>query len=171
MRPVASHGDLDVVELPALLARADEVLEAVLGPLDGPAEPHRRVRDQDLLGIEEHDLRAEAAADVRRDRPPPGTPGSPKIRASPFLMGSGACVEVHTRSCAGARVVLGHDAARLDRAAAAPLDDEPLAEHVRGLREGRVRVPHALDDAGGAVPGDVRVDQGRPGWPRRLERR
>jgi len=28
-------GDLDVVELPALVAGADEVLQAVLGPLDG----------------------------------------------------------------------------------------------------------------------------------------
>ena len=90
-------GDLDLVELPALVARADEVLEAVLGPLDGPAEPHRRVRDQDLLGIEEHDLRAEAAP-VSGATTSTLNSGRPKIRARPFLMGSGACVELHTRS-------------------------------------------------------------------------
>ncbi len=45
------------------VGRADEVLEAVLGPLDGTAERQRRPRDRDLL--REHvRLLAEPAADV-----------------------------------------------------------------------------------------------------------
>ena len=75
--------------------------QAVLGPLDGPPEPHRRVRDQDLLGIEEHDLRAEAAADVRARSTSTLNSGRPKIRARPFLIGSGAWVEFHTRELPG----------------------------------------------------------------------
>ncbi len=51
--------DLDLVALTALLARADEVLPPILGPLHRPAELHGGVRHQDLLRIEEHDLGAE----------------------------------------------------------------------------------------------------------------
>ena len=59
--------DLDLVHLSPLLVHGGEMLLAVLGPLDRPAELHRRVRDEELVGIEEHDLRPEAAAHVGRD--------------------------------------------------------------------------------------------------------
>ena len=161
-------GDLDVVELPALVAGADEVLEAVLGPLDGAAEPHRRVRDQDLLRVEEHDLRAEAAPGVRGDdldlelRQPEDPrqtvlDGERRLRRAPHP------------ELAGPRVVLRHDAARLDRAAAAPLDVEPLPQDVGRPRERRVWVPHPLGEARRAVPGHVRVDERAAGRRGRLE--
>ena len=65
MRPVVVDRDLDVMALAALLIRADEVLPAILGPLHRPAKLHGRVRHQDLLGIEEHDLGAEASRRCR----------------------------------------------------------------------------------------------------------
>ena len=65
--PVAVEPDLDLVHLPALLIDRGEVLLAVLGPFDGPAELHRRERDQQLVGVEQHDLRSEAAAHVWSD--------------------------------------------------------------------------------------------------------
>ena len=64
---VVVEADLDLVDLAALLVHRGEVLLPVLGPLDRTAELHRRVRDQQLVGVEEHDLRPEAAADVGRD--------------------------------------------------------------------------------------------------------
>ena len=61
------EADLDLVHLAPLLVDRGEMLLAVLGPLHGPAELHRGVRDQKLVGIEEHDLRPEAATHIRRD--------------------------------------------------------------------------------------------------------
>src|SRR2546426_5503635 len=41
-----SHGELGVVDLAALLRGGEEVLLAILGPLHGAAQPHRRPGDQ-----------------------------------------------------------------------------------------------------------------------------
>ena len=65
--PVARQRHFRVVQLAALLRRGVEVLLPILGPLDRPAEPHRRPGNQQLLRVEHHDLRPEAAADKRRD--------------------------------------------------------------------------------------------------------
>ena len=59
--------NLDLVHLAALLVDRGEVFLAILGPLHGPAELHRGIRDEELVGIEEHDLRPEAPAHVGRD--------------------------------------------------------------------------------------------------------
>ena len=64
---VVVEPDLDVVHLPALVGRGDEVLAPVLGELHRPAERPRRQRHQQLLGPRVVDLHAEAAADVGRD--------------------------------------------------------------------------------------------------------
>ena len=150
-------GNLHVVELAPLVARADEVLQAVLRPLDGPAEPHRRVGDQDLLGVEEHDLRAEAAAGVRDDdlHVELRQPEDPRqaVLDGERRLGRRPHAEVP-----GPRIVLRHDAARLDRAAAAPLDVELLGQDVGRLPERRVRVARPLGDARRAVPRHVRMD-------------
>ena len=84
--------------------------------------------------------------------------GRPNMRASPFLMGSGACVDVPHAQDAGA-VVLGHDAARLDGAPAAPLDDEALAEDVGARAEGRVGIADALRRSARRGCRDVGVHQ------------
>ncbi len=65
--PVVVESDLDVVHLAALLVDRGEVLLAVLGPFDGTAELRRGEWDQQLVGIEEHDLRPEPPADVGCD--------------------------------------------------------------------------------------------------------
>ena len=52
--------------------------------------------------------------------------GRPNMRARPFLIGERRLGRVPDAQPAGARLVLRHHAARLDRAAAAALDDEPL---------------------------------------------
>ena len=61
------EADLDLVHLAALVVDGGEVLAAVFSPLDRPAELHRGVRHQELVRVEEHDLRPKAAADVGRD--------------------------------------------------------------------------------------------------------
>ena len=58
---------LHLVDLRALLVDRGEMLLAVLGPFHRAAELHRRVGHEELVGVEEHDLRPEAAADVRSD--------------------------------------------------------------------------------------------------------
>ena len=54
------------LELIAPCDRRDHVLAAGLDPLHGPAGEPRGLRERELLGVDV-DLRAEAAADVRRD--------------------------------------------------------------------------------------------------------
>ena len=66
---VGGERHLGVVDLAALMGGGEEMLEPVLDPFDRPVELHRHPRQQHLLGIEHHDLRAEAAADERRDHP------------------------------------------------------------------------------------------------------
>jgi hypothetical protein len=151
-------GHLDLVELPALVARADEVLEAILRPLDGPSEAHRRVRDQDLLGIEEHDLRAEPAARVGGDDLDLEL-REPEDAREAVLDRQRGLGGVPHGELARAGIVLGHDAAPLQGAPAAALDVEPLRQHVGRPGERGVRVAHLLDDARGAVPRYIRVDE------------
>ena len=61
------RGQLDIVNLRALLRRADEVLATVLDVFHRPVQPHGGHRDQELVRIEEQHLLAEAAAHVGRD--------------------------------------------------------------------------------------------------------
>jgi len=65
--PVAVEANLDLVHLSPFLVDRGEMLLAVFGPFDGPAQLHRRERDQQLVRVEEHDLRPEAPAHVRGD--------------------------------------------------------------------------------------------------------
>ena len=65
--PVARKRDFGIVDLSALLRRGEEMFDAVFDPFDRTIELHRRPRQHHFLGIEQHDLRTEAAADARRD--------------------------------------------------------------------------------------------------------
>ena len=158
---VLVDGDLDVVELTALLTRRQQVLDAVLDPLDGPAQAHRRARHQDLLGIEQHDLRAEGAADVGRDHLHLEL-GQAEDPREPVLDRQRRLGRDPRLERPRARVELGHDAAGLDGAAAAPLDPQPLAEHAGGAGKGGIRIAHALHEPARAIGGHVRVHQRRP---------
>ena len=120
------------MDLAALLVGGHQVLAPVLRPLDRPAEAERRPRDEDLFGIEEHDLRPEAAAHVGRDHlhlelRQPEDPCEPVLDGQRRLRGG-----PHAEH-AGPRVVLGRDPTPFDGAAAAPLDDEALVEDVRDV--------------------------------------
>ena len=66
---VGSERNFGIVRLPALLGRGEEVFEPVLDPFDRTIEFPRRPRDHDLFGIEQHDLRPEAAANKWSDHP------------------------------------------------------------------------------------------------------
>src|SRR2546427_1185185 len=118
--------DLDVVELAALLVRGEQVLATVLGPLHGPGEPDGGERHEDLLREEEHDLGPEAPADVGRDHLDVEL-GEPEDPRQAVLHGKRRLRRAPHPEGAAARVPLGDDAPRLDRASAAPLDREPLA--------------------------------------------
>ncbi len=91
------EADLHVVDLVARMARADQMLAAVLDPLHRPAEPARQERDQQIFRIDVA-LDAETAADIERDaaharlgqvaapRPPRAAPNAPPgstTRSSP----------------------------------------------------------------------------------------
>ena len=153
---VAVDGDLDVVALAAFLVGGHQVLAPVLRPLDRPAEADRRVRHQDLLRVEEHDLGAEASAHVGRDHlhvelRQAEDPGQP------ILDGQRRLGRVPDTEPPGAAVVVGDHAPALERAAAAPLDPELLAQHAGGPGEGGVGVARALGQAAGTVAGHVCV--------------
>src|SRR5947208_16022503 len=114
------------VELAALLVRGEQVLATVLGPLHGPGEPDGGERHEDLLREEEHDLGPEAPADVGRDHLDVEL-GEPEDPRQAVLHGKRRLRRAPHPEGAAARVPLGDDAPRLDRASAAPLDREPLA--------------------------------------------
>ena len=63
---VVVEADLDIVDLVARMARAHQVLAAVLDPLHRPPQPARQEWDQQVLRIDVP-LEAEAAADVEGD--------------------------------------------------------------------------------------------------------
>ena len=123
---VARKRDLGVVGLAALLGRGEKMLEPVFDPFDRAIELHRRPRDHHLFGIEQHDLRPEAAADERRDHPhlplaQAEHPGKPVAQEHRRLR------RVPHRELIGARVPIGDDAARLDRRGGAVIVVEAAA--------------------------------------------
>ena len=66
--PAILHGcELEGVDLRPFLGRADEVLDPVLDVLDRAPKLHRCLWNQEFVGVEHHDLLAEAAAHVGRN--------------------------------------------------------------------------------------------------------
>ena len=138
-----------------------EVLDPILDPLHRPPQADGGARHQDLLGIEEHDLRAEGAADVGRDHLHLEL-GQAEDPREPVLDGQRRLGRDPRLERPRARVEIGHDAASLDGAAAAPLDPQPLAEHAGGAGKGGIRIAHALHEPARAIGGHVPVNQRRP---------
>ena len=162
-RLVEAH--FDVVDLAPLLVGGQQVLTPVLRPLHGPTERDRRVRDQDLLRIEEHDLRAEAAAHVRR-HDFDAELGKAEEPRQAVLDGQRRLRRVPDSQDPSPRVPLGHHAARLDGAAAAALDRQPLAPHARRPPQRPGGVADRLPEPRGAVLGHVGVHARRAGRER-----
>ena len=150
--------DLDLVHLPALLVDGGEMLLPVLGPLHRPPELHRGVGHEQLVRVEEHDLRPEPAAHVRRD--------DLDVR----LRQSEQDRQPATNRCRRLRGVehgelalrcrpSGPDRPALQRAGGGALKPkvEPLS--VRGGFERRIHVADLLKHLGSDVAGNVRVHQ------------
>ena len=163
---VGGRAHAHVVDLPALVVRAEEVLAAVLDPLHRHAEPPRGPRDQHLLGVELDDLDAEAAADVGRD----------------YVDAVGIHAEEHRQPEPHARrrlggvvhqeavlplVVARDHAARLDRHRGASLHAERPVVDVGGGRESGIDVAGLLGYEAGQVVRHVEVREGcvRTGRP------
>src|SRR6516162_10640001 len=84
--------------LRALLRGGEEMFGAVLDPFNGPLESDCHPGQQHLLGIEHHDLGAEAAADERSHHPHLTRSDSFSMAARPLRTTTGAWVVSHTVS-------------------------------------------------------------------------
>ncbi len=126
---------LHVPDLVALLGGGDEVLAAVLDPFHRPAQEQRGERNHRLLLVE-HELRSEAAADIRRHDPH-------AVLVAPQELGEHAHADVRRLCRAEHRqpvfvlIVVRHEAAALDRVAAAAIDAKLFPDNMRCTGEGR----------------------------------
>ena len=149
--PVLRRGIFDVPLLLTRVVERDQVLAAILDPFDRPAEPDRQPWDQVVLGIE-LPAGAEAAADVALD-------AADRLGLDIEHRREDLAVEVldlgrpPDRQLGARCVVLGDQAARLERHRAVSLDAElPPQDHGRLLKQlidalavGRL---HAVDHVG-----------------------
>ena len=166
--PVLRRRDLDAVHHQPLVIGADEVLAAVLDPLDWAAQHACRERDEQFLGVDQEDLDAEAAAHVRRDH------GDCSLRQPELVRDHGAggdrCLRrIPDRKLLEALVVAGDDAAGLHRLSCAALGPEFLAQHEVGGGEGGLDVSALVGGAASDVGIGVVVDQRRARLRRRNE--
>ncbi len=139
MRPSEVARDLQIALDVARVVGRDEMLAAVLDPLDRPTHLHCRERDEEILGIELA-AHAERAADIAFDH----------LDGINFQANRGskhtAVRERHFRSAIDSQfpvvgIPLGKEAARLQRHRGMAMDAEGFASRVRGRRERRVRIP------------------------------
>ena len=137
--PVLRRGHFDAVHHQPLVVGADEVLAAVLDPLDRAAEQPGCEGDEQFLRVDQEDLDAEAAAHIRRDH------GDGGLR-QPQLVRNHAAGR-HRRLCGvpdgervEALVVAGDDAPGLHRLGRTPLGPELLAQYEIGRGEGALDV-------------------------------
>ena len=124
--PLLGCRHLDAVHHQPLVVGTDEVLAAVLDPLDRPAEQAGREGDEQLLGVDQEDLDAEATAHVRRDH------GNRGLRHTQLVGDDAARADrrlgrVPDRELLEAGVVAGDDAARFHRLGRTPLGPKLLA--------------------------------------------
>ena len=117
---VLGRRHLDAVDHQPLVVGADEVLAAVLDPLDRAAEPARREGNEQLLRVNQVNLDPEAAADVRRDDRDSGL-RHPELVRNHAAGRDRRLGRVPDRDLIEARVVAGDDAPGLDRLGCAPL--------------------------------------------------
>ncbi len=165
---VTRQRHLRVVHLPALLRRRVEILLAIFGPFDRPAEPHRRPGHEQLLGVEHHDLRAEAAADKRRHDPDLRLQ-QPELRREAVANRNRRLGRVPDGELFGLRVPLRDDRTILHRRCRAAVVEQPARDDdVCPRPRGRV-VALALDDVGCGVRFEVLVHERRAGSEGGLE--
>ena len=150
--------DLDFVYLSPLVVDREEVLLPILGPLDRAAQPHRGEGHEQLVGVEQHDLRAEAAAHVRSDDLHAGFREAEQDRqaAANRCRRLGGVVD--------SELLLrirppGPHCSRLHRAGGASLETEMQALPVRGGLHRRTDVAHLLQHLRGDVAGYIVVDE------------
>ena len=158
--PVARERDLGVVDLRTLLRRGEEMLEPVFDPLDRAVEFFRRPGDHHLLGVEQHDLRPEAAADERRNHA-----HLPLVeaehRGEPVAQEHRPLCRVPHRELVAAGVPVGDDAARLDRRRRAVVVAEAASDDVVGAGAGGRVIAAALPHVRGDIAAHVLVHASR----------
>ena len=149
-------GELRMGEMVTAVRVAQERLGAIGHPLHRPADLLRRPDADRLLGIDE-DLRAETAADIRRDHPQlvlgcdadegrQHQPGHMRVLAGGI-----------ERERLGAAVIVADCGARLHRVGDQPVVDDVELGHVLGAGKGRVsrrlvaQMPVIHDIVGGDV--------------------
>ncbi len=167
MIAVARQGDLRVVDLSALLGGGDEVLRAVLDPLDRPLELEGDPGDEHLFRIEHHDLGAEAAADERGHQPHLVL-GEAEHGGEAVAHGDGSLGGVPDRELLGPRVPLRDHAPVLDRRRGPAVVVEAAPDHHVGLGPGGLVIPLLLGDVGREVRADVLMDERGAGLQRLL---
>ena len=145
---VRSCRHLDLVHLLPRVVRREQVLVPVLDPFDRPPEQPSRERDQYILGVElAADTEAAADVDFQEANVPDREREHPRERRPVEVLDlrrapQGQPVE--------GGVVLGDEAARLQRCRRQPVDDEPLGDDDVRSREHRLDVAvldgHAFDE-------------------------
>ena len=118
-RPLRGGRELDLLEDVAAVDRRVEPLRALLDPLHRPVQAPREREAERLLGVDV-ELRAEAAADVRRDHAQPRL-GMPTTPASVSRAMCGIWVDVHSVSSPVPGSSWASGAARLHRHRDQPL--------------------------------------------------
>ena len=157
---VGVERDFGVMGLATLLRRSKKMLEPVLDPFDRPVEFHCRPRNHHLFGIEQHDLRPEAAADERRDHP--HLPLAQAEHAGePVAQENRRLGRIPDRELTGAGVPMRDDAAGLDRRRGAVVVAEAAADDMLGTRARRGVVAAALPDMSGDIAAHAVVHAGR----------
>ena len=119
---VGVHGHSGGVQLAAFLVGRNEVLAAVLGPLDRLAQLHRRPGHEHFFGKEHHDLGAKAAAHVWGDDFNLEL-GQTEHVGQAVLDGQRRLRRIPYRQRRLQRVEHGDHAAGLNRTATRPLDE------------------------------------------------
>ena len=159
-RAVTGQGDLGIVRLAALLGGGDEVLLAILDPLDRALELDRHPGDDDLLLVEHHDLRPEAAADEGRDDPDLVL-GQPEHGGETVADRDRRLGGVPDRQPLGARVPVGDDTPVLHRRRRPVVVEQSTADHHVGGLARLLVVTLLLDDVRRDVGAEVLVDPRR----------
>jgi hypothetical protein len=148
--PSALGAHLRMHDVVAGEAVADQVLRAILDPLDRAAGDDRTGDRADVPRID-RDLAAEAAADVRADDPD-HVLGKSRHLGVDRAVGVGGLVAVVDVQLAGVRVEVGDHPARLERGRVAPGVDDVPGDH--GVRRGE-------DPVGGRLVAGLPVRAGQ----------
>ena len=159
---VARQGNLGLMHLAALLRGGEEVLLAVLDPLDGAAEAHGDPGNEDLFRIEHHDFGAEAAADKGRNHAHLLF-GEAEHRGKPVADGDRRLGGVPDGQLLVAWVPAGHDAAVFHGGGGPAVVGKAALNQDVGLLPCHRIVTLALDGVGVEILRQVIVDKRRSG--------